>query len=490
VLGVACGAASIEAADFDLCVRGSALEAVHTARLHLTVEGTDVAAFAPRLGALLANERFWNNEADEVFGEPFDADLCGAAVAPELYLTITLTADVAHDLLAGQTRSVANPLAVTATRDLRLAPAAPPNQVAPPEEAPEPGDVVVDKDGKLRYRVMRIYYATDRKPVGKYATPPQNVYSGQEGDLSFGVLNVSLPKSHQIGHLEAPSLLLLEFRADPDKHVVLQSLQLLSTDAWRAQIAKRATHLGSPGVLVFIHGYNSSFEDAALRAAQLAFDLKFGGATVLFSWPSRDQLRNYVADEQTAEWAAHDMKIVLASIATIAPNTPVYVVAHSMGNRVFARGFQALIAEKPDLQRAFKEVVMAAPDVDADVFRRDIAPAILNKGTRFTLYASSKDEALMISSSLHGGYRRLGESGDGIVVMSGLDTVDASAVRTDLLGHSYYGESQTVISDMKYVIRQSLPPEQREAKSVLERVQNTALGLYWRIRVLAAAAGP
>ena len=96
----------------------------------------------------------------------------------------------------------------------------------------------------------------------------------------------------------------------------------------------------------------------------------------------------------------------------------------------------------------------------------------------------------MISSSLHGGYRRLGESGDGIVVMSGLDTVDASAVRTDLLGHSYYGESQTVISDMKYVIRQSLPPEQREAKSVLERVQNTALGLYWRIRVLAAAAGP
>lgn len=73
------------------------------------------------------------------------------------------------------------------------------------------------------------------------------------------------------------------------------------------------------------------------------------------------------------------MKAVLASLATIAPGTRVYVVAHSMGNRVLTRGFKALLDEDFDKGRAFKEIVLAAPDIDANVFKRDIAPGILGK---------------------------------------------------------------------------------------------------------------
>jgi esterase/lipase superfamily enzyme len=292
---------------------------------------------------------------------------------------------------------------------------------------------------------------------------------------------VALPKTHEVGRLEAPSMLLLEFRADPDKHVMLQSLQVLESGAWCAEIAKRATALGNPGILVFIHGYNSTFPDAARRAGQLAFDLKFGGSVVLFSWPSRGVTLEYTFDEQAAEWAIPDMKAVLASLATIAPGTPIYVVAHSMGSRVFTRGFKALLEEDPAKRRPFRQIVLAAPDLDAEVFTREIGPAILSKGPRVTLYASSNDTALAASRRVHGGYRRLGESGKDIVVLQGLDTVDASTVTTDFLGHSYFGDSGTVMSDLKYVIRMSLPPEERE-RFALERVNDAAIGLYWRFK--------
>jgi esterase/lipase superfamily enzyme len=480
LLALLANLAVARAADFDLCVRGTSLEETRTARLQLVVTGADVTAFAPKLGAVLANRRFWGGSAEEVFGSPYDPELCGEDIAPQLHLALELTPAQAHELEAQVTRGVGEGLVAAVERIIGAEkPPTTNHALTPNDSAPEVGESVVDASGKLRYHLMRVYYATNRKPTAK--SDPELHFAGDRGALSFGVVNVALPKTHQLGQLEAPSILRLEFTADPEKHVMLQSLKELDANAWRAEIAKRATALGNPGILVFIHGYNSSFADAARRAGQLAFDLKFAGSTVLFSWPSRAATLEYTVDEQAAEWSIPDMKAVLASVATIAPGTPVYVIAHSMGNRVFTRGFKALLEEDPGKRRAFRQVVLAAPDVDADVFMREIGPAILNKGPRFTLYASSNDKALAASRDVHGGYRRLGESGSNIVVMPGLDTVDASTVDTEFLGHSYYGDSGTVVSDLKYVIRKSLPPEQRE-RFVLERVKNAAIGLYWRFK--------
>jgi esterase/lipase superfamily enzyme len=202
---------------------------------------------------------------------------------------------------------------------------------------------------------------------------------------------------------------------------------------------------------------------------------------VLFSWPSRSATLEYTVDEQSAEWSVPDMRDFLASLATVAPGAPIYVIANSMGNRVFTRGFKALLEKSPASSIPFKQIVLAAPDIDADVFRREIGPAILGKGPRVTLYASSNDKALAASRGVHGGYRRLGESGKDLVVLQGLDTVDASTVKTEFLGHSYYGDSDTVMSDLMYVIRKSLPPEQRE-QYALERVKDVAVGLHWRFK--------
>jgi len=469
-------------AAFDLCVRGSSLEEARTAHLQLDATGADISSFAPRLGAILANRRFWDGRAEDLYGAPFDKDLCGDDVAPTLQLHIAVAAEEVRALEAEVAHAAGSE--ALPVLDRILAAATPPRPTVTrtrdfTDTTAEVGQPVLDSSGRLRYHVMRVYYATDRKATGTQA--PDEHFGGDRGALTLGVVNVALPRTHEVGQLEAPSILRLEFSADPDKHVMLQSLTPMSTTAWRAEVAKHATELGNPGILVFVHGYNSTFSDAARRAGQLAFDLRFAGSTVLFSWPSRGETLEYTVDEQAAEWSVPDMRDLLTSLATLAPNTPIYVIAHSMGNRVLTRGFKEMLASDPSRRAPFKQIVLAAPDIDADVFRREIAPAILGKGPRFTLYASSNDKALAASEGVHGGYLRLGESGKDLVVLPGLDTVDASNVSTEFLGHSYFGDSGTVMSDLKYVIRKSLPPEQRE-QFVLERVKNAAIGLYWRFR--------
>ncbi len=472
------------AADYDECVRGTSLDTTRTARLRLTVDGADVRPFAPQLAAEAANHRFWSGAAEQVSGAPFDADICGEAVAEQLSLRVSLSAEQARAI--GDAIEREDGAAVRAVLSAVLGPAAPVQHKDLKDGGQLVGDPVVDSAGKLRYHLMRIYYATNREATT--ATAPDDHFGGDRGTLSLGVVNVALPRVHEIGQLESPSILKLEFSADPEHHVMLESIKPLTTDAWRAEIAKRATALDRPGILVFVHGYNSSFSDAARRAAQLAFDLRFGGATVLFSWPSRASTFEYTVDEQSAEWSVPDMKSVLAMLSTAAPGAPIYVIAHSMGNRVFTRGFKELLDRNPAASVPFKQVVLAAPDIDADVFRREIGPAILGMGPRVTLYASSNDKALAASREVHGGYRRLGESGKDLVVLKGLDTVDASTVSTEFLGHSYYGDSTTVMSDLMYLIRKSLPPEQRE-QYALERVRDAVLGLYWRFKSRAEGAG-
>jgi esterase/lipase superfamily enzyme len=92
----------------------------------------------------------------------------------------------------------------------------------------------------------------------------------------------------------------------------------------------------------------------------------------------------------------------------------------------------------------FRQVVFAAPDIDREVFLNQIAPAIVNDHQHFTLYASSSDRALMLSKAFSGG-PRAGDSLPEPVVVSGIDTIDATGIDTSLLGHSYYADPRALV---------------------------------------------
>jgi esterase/lipase superfamily enzyme len=327
-------------------------------------------------------------------------------------------------------------------------------------------------EGTADYAVVRTYYATDRNVTGNAA--PEEVFGGGRASLSYGSCDVSIPRDHREGELESPSILRLEFRQDPAKHVVLLGTTVSSKDKFLADVAARVRQSPRRSAFLFVHGYNVSFADAARRTAQIAYDLSFRGAPVFYSWPSQGAMASYTVDEQNIEWAQANLKAFLEDFLARSEAEDIYLIAHSMGNRALTRAIAAVLAEKPALRSRLKEVILAAPDIDADVFKRDLAPALAAAGRPITLYASSEDVALVASKKVHG-YARAGDSGPGLIVVPGIETIDATSVDTSLLGHSYFAETHTVLSDMFYLIQNG----QRASQRFGLRPIDTKSGRYW-----------
>jgi hypothetical protein len=74
-------------------------------------------------------------------------------------------------------------------------------------------------------------------------------------------------------------------------------------------------------------------------------------------------------------------------------------------------------------------------------------------------------------------YQRLGESQPELLVANGLDTIDASLVDTSLLGHSYIGDVQSIVSDLHQLVVGGKRPADRLGLQLLE---HNALR-YWSI---------
>lgn len=323
--------------------------------------------------------------------------------------------------------------------------------------------------------VMRVFFATNRELSGD--RHPARLFGNARGQLRYGSCEVSIPRDHRMGELESPSLLRLELRQDPDQHVVLMSAELAERDACMEKLKQAVAASGSRSALLFIHGYRTTFEDAARRTGQLAYDLGFPGAAVFYSWPSQGKLSGYIVDEANVEWTQADLATFLADFLQQSDAEHVYLLAHSMGSRAMANATASVIAARPELARRIREVILAAPDIDADVFRHQVLPALAAVPNPLTLYASSSDSALRASKAIHG-YARAGESGPGLVVARGVETIDASTVDTGFIRHTYFAEKRTALSDMYYLIQKHARPAERFGLQAVEG----STGRYWTFR--------
>jgi len=325
------------------------------------------------------------------------------------------------------------------------------------------------------YATVKVYFATDRN-LASGNTPPAGKFGSGRSELRYGVCDVSIPRDHRMGELEAPSVWRLEFREDPAKHVVLLDVSIQAKERFFAELRQRVAASTKNNAFVFIHGYNVTFADAARRTAQITYDLGFDGAPIFYSWPSHGKTAAYTVDEANIEWTQAHLQKFLDEITSDSGAQNIYLIAHSMGNRALTRSLAALLTLKPAVASRLREVILAAPDIDAEVFRRDIAPALTQAAT-VTLYASSDDLALVASKKVHG-YPRAGDAGDGLVVLKGIETIDATGVDASFLSHSYYAETRSVLADMFYLVRESKRANQRFG---LRPAQSPAGG-YWEFK--------
>lgn len=313
-----------------------------------------------------------------------------------------------------------------------------------------------------QYCTVPVFYGTDRKQ--KDISKPNEFYGCERGEFDYGICDVSIPNDHKSGEIERPKWWKLEFEEDADKHVTLLKITTLNKDDYFSKMKDKIESSDSEA-FVFIHGFNVSFDEAARRTAQIAYDICFKGAPILYSWPSHGTTEGYLGDEDTIKWTVPHLVKFLKDILRITKAEKLHLIAHSMGNRALVDAIIEVVtwAKEKDIKSIFNQVILTAPDIDADIFKSQIAPKIINGAKRTTLYASSEDKALSLSRKIRGNnVPRAGESGERIVIAPGIDTIDASNVHTEFLGHSYFADSLPLITDIHYLTEYGDGPEKRK----------------------------
>ena len=341
------------------------------------------------------------------------------------------------------------------------------------------GGIVSSDQAALEVLAVEIpvFYATDREE--KPANDVEERYTGERGTLRFGLAKVKIPRTHRIGTVETPRWWRFEFKADPSKHVVLLEIETMERAQFVATLKDALASADAQDVLLYVHGYSVKFADAVRRSAQMAYDLRFPGRTVLFSWPSKGGKIGYPADEATVEWSTPHIEELLRLVLSETGASTVHLISHSMGTRAVARAIERFDPSRlPPNSATLQQIIFAAPDIDRDVFPQ-IAAVFGGRAERFTLYASHNDVALKLSKTLHQG-PRAGEAGDGIVILEGIDTIDASDADTSLfgLGHSYYASKRTILGDIFTLLTNRTAPGKRF--ELMEYV--SPRGTYWRYR--------
>jgi esterase/lipase superfamily enzyme len=342
--------------------------------------------------------------------------------------------------------------------------------------------------GVPQSRIYPVWFGTNRRPIDS-----QNLSKGFSAEqdntnVYHGLCKIIIPQSHKFGSLGTSwqerfwkahwwDKLRLNFLAE-DRLTLKDISILIEEDFWETTRNTLATsHRGGRMALVLIHGFNVSFQDAAIRAAQMGFDLNMPGIVGFFSWPSKGRLGllEYAADGESIQASEKQITEFLIGFAEKAGAERVHVLAHSMGNRGLLRAMQQIVhAAAKASAKPFGHIIFTAPDVNAAVVR-DLAKAHQVLAERTTLYLSSHDLALKGAGLIYAGPR----AGfvPPVTIVEGIDTVEVSDVDLSNMGHGYYGEAQAVLNDLHQLIVFNAPPATRM------RLDEVALpeGNYWRI---------
>ena len=328
-----------------------------------------------------------------------------------------------------------------------------------------------------------IFYATNRKRTG--SREPIEFYGGDRADapyIDYGRCEISIPANHKRGVMESPFLGLNFFR-DNKQHIILKSITPLSAESFFSTINSkiapglRKTRQGQGDLVIFIHGFNVTFEYAAKRTAQIAFDYGFQGVPLMFSWPSDGKLISYPSDREDMTWSVTHIEQFFNDVLTRARAKRVHLIAHSMGNQGLIDALNTMALRRggngPPL---FENIILSAPDFDAELFQQQVAPNTITLAKRWTLYSSKKDGVLNISTSFNSSWR-LGLSP--VTIVPGMDIIDASEVEVTPWSlpesHSYFASKQTVVDDIISTLKGVTPAR----RNLLSRTKNGST--YWMI---------
>jgi esterase/lipase superfamily enzyme len=248
----------------------------------------------------------------------------------------------------------------------------------------------------LGVRTVRVYAATTRGRV----VPTANRFSDQFSlATSYASFDVSVPPDHRVGQIEWP-----KGKPDPRNSFAVRKQAVLDQSTFLDAVV-RAPLKGDTGV--FVHGYNTSFEEGVFRLAQMAADSDLGGVPILFAWPSQAALTGYLTDKEAATASRDNLVALLSELTDRRKGKDITVFSHSMGAWLLMEALRQLKLQGRDDVLARLRVFLASPDIDESVFQAQLA--VIGKMRKpITIFVSKDDVALRLSGFLTGNRQRLG----------------------------------------------------------------------------------
>ena len=307
-------------------------------------------------------------------------------------------------------------------------------------------------------RKYRVWFGTNRQ--GERRNGTVSFGSGRSDQVSYGYCDVTIPRYHRIGSV-GDSWWKRFPRFRENNRLTVEGRQLLVQGAFYSQLRGLFGRLPDDErvLMVFLHGFNVSFDRAAMAAAQLGVDLGIAGTTAFFSWPSKGSVTKYAADVASMEASERHIAGFLLEMSERCGASRVHLIAHSMGNQGLLRAFNGLAQRtRRRIGKSLKQVFLAAPDVDGSLFR-DLADVYHSMATRTTMYVSSRDLALNSSGIMHG-HPRAGYTPP-VTVVQGVDTVEVANIDLTYLGHGYVASARPVLVDMHSAMAQDAEPARR-----------------------------
>lgn len=284
-----------------------------------------------------------------------------------------------------------------------------------------------------------IFVATTRE---RSNNPAEVFDGGRSGNLNFARVNVTVPRIHEPGRIERRKR---GSSDDPSKYFMASDHVVYDTGVQFMTALAADTAARGGRAMLFVHGYNTGFDNAVYRLTQIAHDSGYAGTPVLFSWASGGKATGYVYDKESASAARDHLEQALRILARSGARR-IDIVAHSMGTWITMEALRQLaITGDRNLGGKLGDVVLASPDIDVDVFKSQMRR--YGKPEKpFILLHSEDDRALKLSGILAGSRPRVGGYADRRDLAEyGVTVVDLSGLGGDKLNHTKFAENPMLV---------------------------------------------
>ena len=304
------------------------------------------------------------------------------------------------------------------------------------------------------------------------STVPSDYYGGSRGQLHASICTVSFSPIWGLDEMARSIPFYI-----PDEAIELTNLQEVELNKLYSEIDQfPQKNIGN--IVIYIHGYNIDFEKSCRRSALFQRALGLHDRLLLFSWPAEGNMLKYTWDEADLVWSVPHIAQFIEEVVKRAGSCKVDVVAHSLGARRAMQALAQLAYNKP-ATTILNEFILIAPYIDSETFQQEV-PVIESSVNRITVYVSENDSALRVSQEVHG-YPRLGQAGDELKILEGVETIDISDINTRRIsGHLYHLFSPEVIEDLTQLLHTG---EAASKRTMLKESSHGGLP-YWRLRAI------